>query len=123
MFEFPHPAILDKLSSCTIVGEQPVVGVNVKSAITSGLTQIVWDSEVIPQELEPVYKVIVYIPGVLKVIFSRFAAVGSQAPELFGWLLLYPKFSFAEINEFVINTPPFVTGIIPDGPITVQYFL
>ena len=53
-----QPGKLDKLSRVTVVGAQPVVGLSVKSAITSGLTQMVCVSDVIPQVFEPVYNVI-----------------------------------------------------------------
>ncbi len=51
-----QPGTLDKLSKVTVVGAQPVVALAVKSAITSGLTQMVWVAEVIPQLFEPAVK-------------------------------------------------------------------
>ena len=91
--------------------------------MTCGLTQMVCVSDVIPQVLEPVYNVITYVPGVLNVTFNWLAAVGSHAPELFGWPLLKPKFSLAEIKVLGINSPLLVTGMFPEGPEIVQYFL
>ena len=71
-----HPGRLDKFSIWTVVGVQPVEGFNVKSAITSGVTQIVCVSEVIPQALIPdVNNVIEYVPAVLNVMFKVLVAV------------------------------------------------
>ena len=62
-----QPGRLDKLSKVTVVGTQPVVALAVKSAITSGLTQMVVVSTSMPHPL-PVVNVIVYTPGLVNEI-------------------------------------------------------
>jgi hypothetical protein len=54
-----QPGTLDKLSKVTVVGAQPEAALTVKSAITSGLTQMVLVSEVIPQLFEPAVKSVI----------------------------------------------------------------
>ena len=88
-----QPGRLDKLSKVTVVGTQPVVALAVKSAITSGLTQMVLVSEVIPQLFAPDVKIVIeYVPGVLNVIFKVLVAVDVQMDGLFGKVPLKPKF-------------------------------
>ena len=88
-----QPGVLDKLSSCIVVETHPVAVLAVKSAITSGLTQMVLVSEVIPQLFEPDVKIVIeYVPGKLNVIFNVFVAVAVQIEGLLGKVPLKPKF-------------------------------
>lgn len=119
-----QPGKLDKLSKVIVVGAQPDVGLSVKSAITSGLTHMVFVWDDIPQLFDPeVNKVILYVPGVLKVIFNAFDAVLVQIDGLLGKFALKPKFPRTEINEFAGRIPVAGTVKIPDGPVICQYLL
>ena len=119
-----QPGKLDKLSKVTIVGEQPVVGLIVKFAITSGLTQMVLVWDVIPQLFEPeVNIVILYVPGVLNVMFKVLVDETDQTEGLLGKFALNPKFPTTETNELAIRFPDEPTVSKPEGPIICQYLL
>ena len=119
-----HPGRLDKFSIWTVVGVQPVEGFNVKSAITSGLTQIVCVSDVIPQALIPdVNNVIEYVPAVLNVMFKVLVAVWVQTEGLFGNVPLKPKLPTTVTKGFGFIIPLAPTVNAPEGPIICQYRL
>ena len=119
-----QPGKLDKLSKVTIIGAQPVVGLIVKFAITSGLTQMVLVCEVIPQLFEPeVNIVILYVPGVLNVMFKVLVDVPDQTEGLLGKFALKPKFPTTETNELATRFPDAPTVSKPEGPIICQYLL